>query len=380
MIPLKKKSIHKLWKKWTVVSNFIYNATLNLLRKHPFLKKECWKYRIRDAIKEYYKSIINKYHVPNTTVEYSVFQAIQAFNQSKNAVNRTRKQNHFSIKIDGRSIKNGVIYPNNTKRFLKDSIPNYKKNRQNLLKNLPIKKLIGIQSNRVCDLIYKKDIGKFYLAIPVKREKQNTIELNNLNNRETIALDPGLRSFLAFYDMESYGEIGKDLYIRIKQLNKKQNKIDSKIAKMKKTKKNYYKKVNLKKRKARISNKIKNIVNDLHNKTCNFLTKYKYILLPEFKVKPLVLKMKHKASRRALLDLAHFKFKMKLIQKASETGSKIIICNEAYTSKTCTGCGFINYKLGSKKTFKCPDCHLIIDRDVNGARNIFLRVLSKSLL
>ena len=50
-----------------------------------------------------------------------------------------------------------------------------------------------------------------------------------------------------------------------------------------------------------------------------------------------------------------------------------MIGTEEYTSKTCTNCLKINYNLGSDKTFKCPNCSLIIDRDVNGARNILLK-------
>jgi len=32
-------------------------------------------------------------------------------------------------------------------------------------------------------------------------------------------------------------------------------------------------------------------------------------------------------------------------------------------------------KLGDSKVFNCGNCHLSIDRDINGARNIMLRVL-----
>jgi len=47
--------------------------------------------------------------------------------------------------------------------------------------------------------------------------------------------------------------------------------------------------------------------------------------------------------------------------------------NESYTSKTCGRCGNINKELGSSKSYKCSKCHLEIDRDVNGARNIYLK-------
>ena len=46
--------------------------------------------------------------------------------------------------------------------------------------------------------------------------------------------------------------------------------------------------------------------------------------------------------------------------------------NESYTSKTCTHCGCIN-DVGSSKVYSCKSCNLVIDRDVNGARNIFIK-------
>ena len=47
--------------------------------------------------------------------------------------------------------------------------------------------------------------------------------------------------------------------------------------------------------------------------------------------------------------------------------------DERYTSKMCSLCGWINNKLGSDKIYNCKECKLMLDRDVNGARNIFLK-------
>ncbi|CAB4427982.1 unnamed protein product [Rhizophagus irregularis] len=55
---------------------------------------------------------------------------------------------------------------------------------------------------------------------------------------------------------------------------------------------------------------------------------------------------------------------------------KVIICSEDYTSKTCGSCGLVNDELGGLKTFKCEGYPFILDRDINGARNILLHFLS----
>ena len=47
-------------------------------------------------------------------------------------------------------------------------------------------------------------------------------------------------------------------------------------------------------------------------------------------------------------------------------------------SKTCGACGWLHYKLGGAKVFRCgaAGCGAVFDRDLNGARNILLRYLT----
>src|SRR3982075_3620171 len=41
------------------------------------------------------------------------------------------------------------------------------------------------------------------------------------------------------------------------------------------------------------------------------------------------------------------------------------------SSKTCSGCGVVTTKLHlSERTFRCEECPLVLDRDVNAARNL----------
>ena len=73
-----------------------------------------------------------------------------------------------------------------------------------------------------------------------------------------------------------------------------------------------------------------------------------------------------------MLSLGHFEFRQRCINKL---GDRIKLVTEEYTSKTCANCGNINYDLGSSEIFNCLNekCNISIDRDVNGARNIFLK-------
>jgi putative transposase len=67
-----------------------------------------------------------------------------------------------------------------------------------------------------------------------------------------------------------------------------------------------------------------------------------------------------------------FSFKEKLKEKSRRYEKKVIIVDESYTSCTCGVCGHINNAKGNE-VFKCSSCNLVLDRDVQGSRNIFIK-------
>ena len=87
-------------------------------------------------------------------------------------------------------------------------------------------------------------------------------------------------------------------------------------------------------------NKIKNQIDDLHWKTINDLINYDKVLLPHFESQKMMSKNKH--LNRDLNYFAHYKFKMRLIDKLKNVkNTELYIVTEEYTSKTCTNCGNI---------------------------------------
>jgi predicted RNA-binding Zn-ribbon protein involved in translation (DUF1610 family) len=63
-------------------------------------------------------------------------------------------------------------------------------------------------------------------------------------------------------------------------------------------------------------------------------------------------------------------FRELLGYKAVEAGVEVITVKPAYTSQACSGCGCLVPKSLDVRTHACPECGLILDRDVNAARNI----------
>ena len=135
----------------------------------------------------------------------------------------------------------------------------------------------------------------------------------------------------------------------------------------------------MKQRLFKLRDKAKNLINDLHWKTCNYLCNtFQTIFLPEFKVSEMVEKTPKrvisKKTVRNLLQLSHCEFRNRLTYYAKTKHRQVILVNEAYTTKTCGNCGCIK-EVGAAKVFSC-DCGYTMDRDFHGARNIVIRCLS----
>lgn len=74
--------------------------------------------------------------------------------------------------------------------------------------------------------------------------------------------------------------------------------------------------------------------------------------------------------------LRHYTFRNRCKMKAFEKGCYVDECTEEYTSQTCGRCGSL-HKIGIKDIYNCPKCNFILDRDVNGARNIAIKRLNR---
>lgn len=73
---------------------------------------------------------------------------------------------------------------------------------------------------------------------------------------------------------------------------------------------------------------------------------------------------------RSAHDVSLGLFRELLDYKAIEAGVEIVTVNPAHTSQACSDCGCIVPKKLSVRVHHCPDCGLILDRDINAARNI----------
>ena len=214
-----------------------------------------------------------------------------------------------------------------------------------------------------CDFTihYNQKTDEFQLLNPIKIKQ----ELNN--NTDSCGIDPGIRTFVSVFSNKKCVKIGDNLINKISKYLRKidNNKRSNKQSKLKsKLERKFYKKIN-------------NIVDDLHWKTANYLTKnFNSVLIGNLSTKSIISnKLNNQLSdniKRVSQHMSLHKFKMRLEYKCSQKNVGFIEVDEAYSTMTCTRCCYKN-DVKKKKEIKCNFCQLIIDRDFNGARNILLR-------
>jgi putative transposase len=73
---------------------------------------------------------------------------------------------------------------------------------------------------------------------------------------------------------------------------------------------------------------------------------------------------------KSIADAAWTQFAATLSHKAAWAGRRFVAVNPAYTSQDCSGCGHRQTLSLADRIYACPCCGLILDRDLNAARNI----------
>lgn len=176
---------------------------------------------------------------------------------------------------------------------------------------------------------------------------------------------------MTYFSHNCSGKIGEDTFEKLLKLLRHCDKLKSKHSR----EKSIRGKRSLWKALQRARFKVKNVVNELHYKVTSWLVgKFDVILYPDFRTSELFRK-KHKPRglrARALRALKFYRFKERLLDKAEKEGKTVLLVTEAYTSKTCTETGKI-HEVGSAKILQTVNGE--VDRDVAGARNIYLRAL-----
>ncbi len=205
-----------------------------------------------------------------------------------------------------------------------------------------------------------------------------TVGQDEIQVRSVVALDPGVRTFVTAYSVNhaaSYGDrFHSDkvfpLLLKLDRLIGQRTK-----AKHEEWKRHFQKRID------KLFIRVRNLVDDLHRRVAyDLVQSFDVIILPSFETKGMSAKEDRKIRTRtvrSMLGLAHYRFRRKLEWTCRKYGKRLVICNEAYTSRTRSWDGFVNENLGGARTVS--DGRIVVDRDMNGARGIMLRALYGNL-
>lgn len=220
------------------------------------------------------------------------------------------------------------------------------------------KQLKDIQISHNVDLLRRDK--EYFICIPIHVEsKKSTLT-------RIAGIDLGIRTFATVHTHD------KDITTCTKYKHRSDllKKYNSKIKLLKSLRQKHVRKKHF----TKLEKKKKNMVDCLHWSFINHLLENNDVVyLGDIKSHDIVKNGKNKTLNLNFNDLKFHVLKNRLLYKAGTLCKLVYLVPEHFTTKTCSRCGDINQKVGSREIFACNTCNLITDRDVNAAKNIKMK-------
>jgi putative transposase len=107
----------------------------------------------------------------------------------------------------------------------------------------------------------------------------------------------------------------------------------------------------------------------LHKLTTHLVRTFGTIVVEDLNVSGM---MANRRLARRIAGAGMAELRCQIEYKAAWAGVRVLVANRWFaSSKTCSGCGVVKAKLRlSERTYHCDQCGLVLDRDLNAARNL----------
>lgn len=367
VILMPSKEVHAKLRQWMGVCRLTYNTALAYIKSGKQHRKH-W-YWLRNRFVNECNVPKDKQYILDTPkhVRESALKDLSKAYVANFAVQKKNPNRKFDMQFRSKKKQNSCTIPKDHIKVTDNGIVIYPK----MLSKDPIP-----ISGKICqptgDCRLTQDcLGRWMLHVPTEVRVKKIVSENQAER--WCALDPGVRTFLTSWSPDGRCfKLGDEVSCRLYTMLTRMDKLQGDIDKTKGRRKN-------RKRKAmnRLKTRIQNVKRDLHYQCANFLAKrYSDIIIPVFGSKDMSSRAGRKLRTktvRSMLGLGHYAFRQRLKDTCTRWGVTVHECSEEYTSKTCSCCGWINDKLGGSKVFKCKECGHIVDRDMQGAFNIYLK-------
>ena len=192
---------------------------------------------------------------------------------------------------------------------------------------------------------------------------------------EGIGIDLGIKDLAVLSDATKVRNINKTRAIR--RLKKKRRRLQRQVSRkyqMNKKGERYCKTSNLiksEKRLLRINYRLANIRQDHVHQATSAIIKRKpsFVCLEDLNVRGM---MKNRYLSERIQEQNLYEFRRQIEYKAHWSKIPVVIADRWYpSSKTCVICGYVKKELNlSERTYVCPVCGNIIDRDFQAALNL----------
>ena len=230
---------------------------------------------------------------------------------------------------------------------------------------------IGIHKCKFMNTYCSYDGKYWYISFNLEFN-ENQIELNK---DLKIGIDLGVKVLAACSNNMVFKNINKSLKVR--KLKKKLKRLQRKLSRkyeMNKQGNKYIKTNNIIKLEKQIKllyRKLTNIRDNHMYQSINTILKERpyRVVMEDLNVKGMM-KNKHLSGRIA--EQRFYKFISTMKYKCEWNGIKFVQSSRFYpSSKTCSCCGHIKKDLKlNDRTYVCPECGLVIDRDINASINL----------
>jgi putative transposase len=109
--------------------------------------------------------------------------------------------------------------------------------------------------------------------------------------------------------------------------------------------------------------------NTLHQLTSRLAKTKSVVVIEDLNVSGM---LKNHRLAQAIADVGFAEFRRQLEYKAAWYGCRVLVADRWFaSSRTCSSCGWEDDALTlADRTFRCHQCGLVIDRDLNAAQNL----------